>query len=66
MIFGDILCDLLHHDIRYQHISEPGFSETIIGQLHAKTRIRTFDEKTGLKDQIQSIKGRQFSKTWMI
>ena len=34
--------------------------------LHAKTRIRTFDEKTGLKDQIQSIKGRQFSKTWMI
>ena len=24
------------------------------------------DEKTGLKDQIQSIKGRQFSKTWMI
>jgi hypothetical protein len=31
MIFGDILCDLLHHDIRYQHISEPGFSETIIG-----------------------------------
>jgi hypothetical protein len=24
------------------------------------------DEKKGLKDQIQSIKGRQFSKTWMI
>lgn len=24
------------------------------------------DEKKGLKDQIQSIEGRQFSKTWMI
>jgi hypothetical protein len=31
MIFGDILCALLHNYIRYQHISEPEFSERIIG-----------------------------------